>query len=441
MSQLLIVFARYPEVGKCKTRLIPHVGPQVATELHAAMTRFTLAWATEAAKHADTCLQVHFAGGDQESMRREFGSSLDYVPQCSGDLGGRLRAAVEQAAKQGFAKVVVVGTDCPQLSCDLARQALTELDHHDVCLSPATDGGYTLLGVRADPSNSEQIYDALFENISWGSSDVLRETLSGLGQTSARVRLLQTLSDVDCPDDLPLWEQAQASTGPPRPKLSIVIPVFGREARLARVLDSVGHSPSVEIIIAAADSEPESLQVAAEYKAQFIVGTRWRSKQMNQGASVARGETLMFLHADTVLPPGYMDAIRSCLEDDGCVGGAFRLGIDSDRRSARFIEWGVDLRSRWLRLPYGDQAIFVRGSVFRELNGFSDQPIMEDYDFVKRMRKLGQIAICGARVATSPRRWHQVGFLKTTLLNQWIIAAYRMGVSPQRLARLYRRKK
>lgn len=441
LSHLLIVFARYPQVGECKTRLIAHVGRQAATDVHADMTRFTIAWASEAAKHPDIGLQVRFTGGSQEAMRAEFGAGPDYVPQCDGDLGQRLREAVEQAAKQGLERVVVVGTDCPQLNCDFALQAFASLAHHDVCISPATDGGYTLLGLQTKVSNPQAVHDALFDSICWGSSGVLLETLHALGATGARVRLLQTLSDVDYPSDLPVWEQAQAGMSPPKPHTSIIIPVLGRETRLAQVLNTASKPPWVEAIIVAADIEGETLKVAAENKAQYIVGAKPRSKQMNLGASVARGDTLLFLHADTALPHDYLDAVQSRLADDACVGGAFKLGIDSDRIMARCIEWGVNVRSTMLRLPYGDQAMFVRATVFRALNGFAEQPIMEDYDFVRRLRRRGRISICSAQVRTSPRRWHRVGFVKATALNQLIIVAYHLGVSPARLARLYRAAK
>jgi rSAM/selenodomain-associated transferase 2 len=159
------------------------------------------------------------------------------------------------------------------------------------------------------------------------------------------------------------------------------------------------------------------------------------------GAEAARGETLLFLHADTLLPRTFVQAVRNCLADPSCVGGAFRLHIESSRWAARCVEWGVACRSKLFRLPYGDQAIFVRRPVFEELNGFSALPIMEDYEFVHRLHGRGRLAICDLAVRTSARRWQRIGFVKTTLLNQLMIAAYHCGVAPERLARLYRRGK
>jgi hypothetical protein len=122
------------------------------------------------------------------------------------------------------------------------------------------------------------------------------------------------------------------------------------------------------------------------------------------------------------------------------IAGAFELKIDSEMPSLRIIEKMVNLRSRYLQMPYGDQAIFLKASVFQAIGGFSDLPIMEDFEFVRRLQPLGKIEIVPAPVVTSGRRWKKLGVLKTTLINQLIVLGYFLGVPPTQLAQWYRIK-
>ena len=160
---------------------------------------------------------------------------------------------------------------------------------------------------------------------------------------------------------------------------------------------------------------------------------------MNAGAEASSGKTLVFLHADTMLPPNYASLVRRLLASAEVVAGAFRLGIEGRRRSLRWIETGANWRSRWLQLPYGDQALFVRSRLFSELGGYADLPIMEDYDLVRRLTRRGRVILAPEAVVTSARRWNRVGVFRTTLLNQAMVAGHLLGVSPRRMARLYRR--
>jgi rSAM/selenodomain-associated transferase 2 len=159
---------------------------------------------------------------------------------------------------------------------------------------------------------------------------------------------------------------------------------------------------------------------------------------MNRGAAVATGEFLLFLHADTLLPPDYPALIRSTLAPPGVAGGAFAFALAGDFPGRRLIECGTNLRARRRQLPYGDQGLFVSRVLFDRVGGFPDQPIMEDYEFVQRIQRLGRVAIAPAAAVTSGRRWQRRGAVGTTLVNQLIVLGYRLGVSPARLARWYR---
>jgi rSAM/selenodomain-associated transferase 2 len=163
--------------------------------------------------------------------------------------------------------------------------------------------------------------------------------------------------------------------------------------------------------------------------------------QMNAGAAASVGDVLLFLHADTHLPDNFDAKVMAAASENGFCAGAFSLGIGSDARGLRFIERVANWRSRFFQMPYGDQALFVCRDLFNEIGGFPDFPIMEDFELIRRLRRKGQISILADSVKTSPRRYLNFGVLKTWCLNQIIIAAYFLGVSPERLACWYRREK
>jgi rSAM/selenodomain-associated transferase 2 len=160
---------------------------------------------------------------------------------------------------------------------------------------------------------------------------------------------------------------------------------------------------------------------------------------MNCGAAKSSGDILIFLHADTRLPMNSLHQIAAAMEDTTLIGGAFDLGIDSQRFAFRIIEKMASIRSRLTRIPYGDQAIFMRRNYFQSLGGFKDIPIMEDVELMQRIkRKRGKINILKDKVKTSPRRWENEGVIFCTLRNWFLITLYLLGVKPETLAKLYR---
>ena len=169
------------------------------------------------------------------------------------------------------------------------------------------------------------------------------------------------------------------------------------------------------------------------------ISEKGRGHQMNLGASLAEGEILIFLHADTLLPPDALELIETAMADGSRIAGAFDLAIDSERPAYRLIEKAASFRSRVTRIPYGDQTIFIRKGDFRDFGGFRNIPIMEDVEFMQRIKKRkGKICIIGKAVRTSPRRWEKEGIVYTTLRNWLIIALYLCGAKPEKLIRFYR---
>ncbi|HSM81129.1 MAG TPA: TIGR04283 family arsenosugar biosynthesis glycosyltransferase, partial [Nodosilinea sp.] len=199
----------------------------------------------------------------------------------------------------------------------------------------------------------------------------------------------------------------------PWPTVSVVIPTLNEAHNLPRVLEALPAAKGVEVIVVDGGSTDSTLKIAADWGARVVVSAPGRSRQMNQGAAVATGPMLLFLHADTRLPEGFDGAIREALTQPGVVAGAFRLAIDGPGRGLRWVERGVNVRSRLFHMPYGDQGIFLNAEVFHRLGGFPDLPMMEDFELVRRLRKLGKVAIAPQTVITSDRRWRTLGILRT----------------------------
>ena len=162
---------------------------------------------------------------------------------------------------------------------------------------------------------------------------------------------------------------------------------------------------------------------------------------MNQGAEAASKDILLFLHADTLLPENFDGHVLGALYQPGVVAGAFELRIDSPVPSLKLIECVANWRSRYLKTPYGDQAIFMFSNVFHQMGGFPNIPIMEDFKLIRRFQRIGEVLTLPVPVTTSPRRWLNHGILKTTLINQLIVVLYFMGIPPDTIARLYGRSK
>lgn len=221
-------------------------------------------------------------------------------------------------------------------------------------------------------------------------------------------------------------------------KISVIVPVLNEAALLGTTLRQIPRTEEVEVIVVDGGSTDRSVQVAEAAGARVFRTAGGRANQMNAGAAVAQGDILLFLHADTRLPVDFARAVRETLSRPQVILGAFRLAIDSTRWSLRVIEALANFRSRCLWMPYGDQALFLRKHHFRTAAGFAKLPIMEDFEFVRRIARWGRVAIARSAVVTSARRWEKLGTLRATLINQAMILAYLMGVAPTRLARWYR---
>ena len=221
-------------------------------------------------------------------------------------------------------------------------------------------------------------------------------------------------------------------------EISIVIPTLDEATSLAQTLIAARERGAGELIVADGESRDATRDVAARLADAVVRAPRGRAAQMNAGAAAARGDILLFLHADTQLPDGFADAVARALADPHVVGGHFAVALDAPGWRYRLTERLISGRSRLTGVATGDQAIFVRRSVFEALGGFAPLPLMEDIDLMRRLKRSGRVAALDERVVTSARRWERDGFWRTVLLMWSLRLAYYAGISPTALARFYR---
>jgi rSAM/selenodomain-associated transferase 2 len=220
-------------------------------------------------------------------------------------------------------------------------------------------------------------------------------------------------------------------------KVSIIIPTYNESTALSETLTRVQQHQPFEIIIGDGGSEDDTADIARRYEATVVQSPRGRAAQMNAAAGEAKGDLLLFLHADSyVASRGYQKMIET-MASGPYLGGAFSLQIDSPLPALKRISRWANWRSRYLNLVYGDQAIFIRRDVFHELKGFPLLPICEDLDFFRRLKKRGPVVLLKEKAFTSPRRWLAEGVGFTTLRNIAITSLFLIGFSPVTLSRWY----
>ena len=225
------------------------------------------------------------------------------------------------------------------------------------------------------------------------------------------------------------------------PTLSIIIPVFHESDRIngiiTQVFDRAEHNVP-QVIVVDGDPQGSTINAIEDEQVTKIISGKGRARQMNSGASLASGDVLLFLHADTLLPENALAMITAAMRVDRFVAGAFDLGINTNKRIFRITEKYVFLRTRLTRIPFGDQAIFIRRKYFEKIGGYQDIPLMEDVEIMGRIKKRGDpICIIPSKVLTSPRRWEREGILFSTFRNWTLQMLYALGVPPEQLQKYY----
>lgn len=220
-------------------------------------------------------------------------------------------------------------------------------------------------------------------------------------------------------------------------RISVIVPVLNEEKIIAATLDALLPLAPHEIVVVDGGSSDRSREIAERFDVRVISSERGRAQQMNCGAREASGDVLLFLHADSRLPSSALDDISSALSDRGYVGGRFDVELEGNHWMLPVVARLISYRSRVTKVGTGDQALFVRQSVFDRMGGFREIPLMEDIAFCRELKNLGQVACLRSRVVTSGRRWEADGVWRT-ILQMWILKlCYLAGITPARLKRYY----
>ncbi len=222
-------------------------------------------------------------------------------------------------------------------------------------------------------------------------------------------------------------------------RFSIIMPVLNEEVALEQQLCQLARitaSRDCELLLVDGGSVDQTITIAQRF-GQVIHAPRGRAVQMNKGAEAASGDIYIFLHADTLLPEDALDVIEHACTSRQVVGGAFRLGFDSEKLAYRLVAFTANLRSRWRGIFTGDQAYFVRADNFKAIGGFPEIALMEDLEIITRLRKVGKVVLLPRSITTSARRHQKVGLARSVLFMWYLRTLYKCGVSPEQLQRKY----
>jgi rSAM/selenodomain-associated transferase 1 len=420
----LLIFAKPPLPGKVKSRLIPALGAEGAASIHREMAEYTLGWAAAFRNKKNWTVEAWFSGGRKAAVEwlRE---GWDLWEQRGVDIGARIFNAFFDVFRAGCRKAVMVGTDCPELTAAHVRRAITALNDHDVVLGPTREGGYCLVGLK-EPRPE------LFFGIPWGTKQVLETTLLKAREEGLSVRRMEPLRDVEYPQDLAVWNRVKNGN------LSIIIPTLNEGEALLPTLDRIEKDARTEVIVSDGGSGDHTMDTARSWGARIVVSSSPdRGAQMNKGAQAAGGSILLFLRPGTQLPENYASLIRDAQKDPEISIGAFPVRLEKKSLSLSSEDKAVTGYSRKRYPAWGEQVLFMRNSLFRELGGFREIPNLEDLDLTRCALKWGDLALLSSPVFASLSRQANPEKLNDRMRKRLAVMGYKLGLSPRILAALF----
>ncbi len=417
----LILFLKYPEKQNVKTRLARSLGDEAAVALYKEMAETAIDAARPLARKRAGVVIAFDPPMRERALRQWVNGPFRFIPQGEGNLGDRLSRVVHAAFQEGAKKVVVIGSDCPDIETFTLRQAFSVLSKKQVVIGPSEDGGYYLIGLTQAEQN------CIFEGVPWSTPDVLSHTLNTLAKKGLSYRLLPKKLDIDTAEDLARLSQLRRQRLCDREKVSVILPAFNEEARIKSALIDLteNHRPD-EIIVVDGGSSDQTAVIASQY-ATVVKSEKGRATQMNDGASTAVGGILLFLHVDTRLPPGGLTAVRDALCRTQTQSGRFRMSFGHPHPLLKLYEY----QTRFHCFSYGDQGLFIRSTLFRSLGGFDDAVAFEDIDFYRRLLKHDRPIILKDPVTTSPRRFLENGVIRQKLINITLATMFYLRLNAQ----------
>jgi rSAM/selenodomain-associated transferase 1/rSAM/selenodomain-associated transferase 2 len=427
-----MVFLRYPEPGRVKSRLAADIGQQKATDLYARLVRRTLGVVGDFQRTRSRLrvLLFYTPPEREEAVKQGYPGRWRFVAQAGCGLGERMAHAFRHVLDRGARHAVLIGTDIADLQISDLDEAFQALEEGQAVLGPAADGGYYLIGLNRP-------CEAVFQSQAWGSENVFERTRATLGAGGFRVKILKQRTDVDREADLchPGLRDLV------RHRVSVVIPTLQSVDDLQPFLAALEAQlwPEDEIILVQGREHPQDDQATLGSRVRMLRSQQGRGLQLNRGAHAARGDLFWFLHSDCHPPVNFGYHVRKLTSVPQMALGCFQLAFHPTQPALQGITRWVDMRTRYFGLPYGDQGLFCQRESFEKVGGFRKAFLMEDVDFVRSMRSLGKILVIPEKIIASPERYVKGGIIKNSLRNHLLLLLYRLGVDDRTLYSLYYR--
>lgn len=432
-KKALIVFLKYPETGKVKTRLSAEIGSDEALRLYKILTRRSLGLASDLIEERSDIDGIIFYDPPdrRQAVVEIYPGPWRFIEQRGKDLGERMSNAFETAFGLGYGQAVIIGTDIADLDLGDIRKAFDALAEGKTPVGPARDGGYYMIGLgRPCPE--------AFHLMEWSTSHVFQDTLKNLNMAGHRTVVLSERRDVDGRED------AEFLLGKSfvRDTITVIIPFLESDTDQAVALAERLHAlnwPDDEIILVKGLDDHGRNQGCRHLneKIRTACAPRGRGVQLNQGVLRALGTIVWFLHADSLPPANFGYHIRKLTIGSDYSFGCFRLAFSEGLPALRLIARWANARTKYLRLPYGDQGIFCRLGLFNSTGGFRERLIMEDVEMVLAFRKLGKLLFAPEKIVTSGRRYLKGGVIRTALMNHLTMMMYMAGVGDEAIYRFY----